>query len=299
MDAVRSREEMDAVQSRNEIGQQTMEDRTKQTKAGVPQNTDNKQRKALFFDIDGTLLGDDLRAPKSAVDALHEARKRGHLVLINSGRTYALARCVLHYVEADGLLCGCGTEIHLGDRCIYQYLLPDTTVDELRKDAAACHVDLVLEGPEGAAFSPDPCRKTRELLGFVREQHGEILYPYEARYAVNKFCLQEKEGSDIGTMLRKYEASFYLIDRGGFYECVPKGHNKGEAILRVLQYVGIPLSEAYAFGDSMNDYDMLKTVPHAVIMGDHAKGLEAVADFTTKRLEEDGIAYAMKTLGII
>ena len=56
----------------------------------VPQqtNTEIMKRKALFFDIDGTLLVDASKElPKSAALALTEARRAGHLVFINSGRT--------------------------------------------------------------------------------------------------------------------------------------------------------------------------------------------------------------------
>ena len=45
--------------------------------------------KALFFDIDGTLLSEKTRqVPESAKEALKEARRRGHLVFINTGRVY-------------------------------------------------------------------------------------------------------------------------------------------------------------------------------------------------------------------
>ena len=45
--------------------------------------------KALFFDIDGTLLSEKTRQiPESAKEALKEARRRGHLVFINTGRVY-------------------------------------------------------------------------------------------------------------------------------------------------------------------------------------------------------------------
>ena len=49
------------------------------------------KRKALFFDIDGTLLVDASKElPKSAAIALTEARRAGHLIFINSGRTRCL-----------------------------------------------------------------------------------------------------------------------------------------------------------------------------------------------------------------
>ena len=48
-------------------------------------------RKALFFDVDGTLFSEVWKTvPKSAVRAVEEARRLGHLAFINSGRVYCL-----------------------------------------------------------------------------------------------------------------------------------------------------------------------------------------------------------------
>lgn len=55
------------------------------------------KRKALFFDIDGTLLSDHKKElPESAARVIAQARRAGHLVFINSGR----ARCLMQEVEA-------------------------------------------------------------------------------------------------------------------------------------------------------------------------------------------------------
>ena len=45
---------------------------------------DIMERKALFFDVDGTLLSEINRTvPESAVRAVSEARRLGHVVFIN------------------------------------------------------------------------------------------------------------------------------------------------------------------------------------------------------------------------
>ena len=76
------------------------------------------KRKALFFDIDGTLLVDASKElPKSAALALTEARRAGHLVFINSGRTRCLMKDVEGKVPVDGYLCGCGTYIEAEKPC--------------------------------------------------------------------------------------------------------------------------------------------------------------------------------------
>lgn len=72
------------------------------------------KRKALFFDIDGTLLVDASKElPKSAAIALTEARRAGHLIFINSGRTRCLMKDVEGKVPVDGYLCGRGN-LHRG-----------------------------------------------------------------------------------------------------------------------------------------------------------------------------------------
>ena len=70
----------------------------------------NNRTKALFFDIDGTLLSEKMRrVPDSAKEALKQAREKGHLVLINTGRVYPHLHEIRSQVDADGFLCGCGT----------------------------------------------------------------------------------------------------------------------------------------------------------------------------------------------
>ena len=93
---------------------------------------------------------------------------------------------------------------------------------------------------------------------------------------------------------------FEIIDRGqGFYECVPRGHSKATAIDLVLKHYGISLQDTYVFGDSSNDLEMFRYATNCILMGQHDSVLEPYATFETRDVEDDGIAYAMKELGII
>ena len=88
------------------------------------------ERKALFFDIDGTLLTDDTKClPESAAEAIKKARQAGHLVFINSGR----ARCLMQEVEEKldvafdeklGYLTSCPTNLGTGLRASVILHLP-------------------------------------------------------------------------------------------------------------------------------------------------------------------------------
>ena len=90
------------------------------------------------------------------------------------------------------------------------------------------------------------------------------------------------------------------IDRGhGLYECVPTGYDKATAMEVILKRYGIAKEDSYAFGDSMNDLAMIRYAGNSIIMEKHAKGLEPYADFITKDVENDGIAWAFEQLHII
>ena len=62
-------------------------------------------RKALFFDVDGTLFSETRRmVPESAKRALRLTREKGNLVFINSGRVFSNLGPIMELVEADGHL---------------------------------------------------------------------------------------------------------------------------------------------------------------------------------------------------
>ena len=65
----------------------------------------------LFFDIDGTIFDDRRMLPPSVLPAMEEARRRGHQLLINTGRTLCNRDRRLDGFPLDGWIMGCGTRI--------------------------------------------------------------------------------------------------------------------------------------------------------------------------------------------
>ena len=59
------------------------------------------------------------------------------------------------------------------------------------------------------------------------------------------------------------------------------------------------IQDTYAFGDSMNDFEMIEAAGCGVVMGGGADVVKEKADFVTKELREDGIYYACRELGLL
>lgn len=262
------------------------------------------RRKALFFDVDGTLLSEITgQVPASASQALAKARRQGHLVFINSGRVICLIGPIKHLVEADGYLCGCGTYIMVDGEVIYFNRIPHERGIQIKGEILRHGFDGILEGAEFCYCQKEPSRIAEvERLRRITAQQG-ILSPYgwdEHSYEYDKCCIFADEHSDREGLFESLKPDIDIIDRGNdFYECVPRGHSKATAIDMVLKRYGIPLEDAYVFGDSSNDLAMFQYAKNAVLMGKHDEALKPYATFITKTVEEDGVAYAMKELGLI
>lgn len=263
-----------------------------------------EKRKALFFDIDGTLLSEINRnVPESAKQAVARAREKGHLVFINSGRTYCLIGPIKHLLKVDGYCCGCGTRIVAGDKVLYSHTIPHERGLEIKRLILKYNLDGILEGTEGCYFQKQPSRIPRlnELRANVARGGSESPYGWEEDcYDFDKFCLMADEKSDISGFSRELGLDFGIINRGGgFYECVPEGFSKATAIEVVLKHYGISREDTYVFGDSTNDLSMFEYAKNCILMGHHDVELEPYATFFTKNVEDDGVAYAMEKLGLI
>ncbi len=260
-------------------------------------------RKALFFDIDGTLFSESLRqVPQSAVLALKKTREKGNLVFINTGRTWCQTQAIRRETESDGLLCGCGTYVRLGEKVLYDRRIPAERTEILRQNIERFGLDVVLEGVDSCYFREQgPFTETMKRIRSVLED-SNACSPFgwaEADGKVSKFCVAAAENSDREAFFETIR-DFDVIDRGGgFYECVPGQHSKASAIRIIMEYFGIGEKDVWVFGDSMNDLSMFRFSRNSVLMGKHDAGLEPYATFTTRTVEEDGIEWALRHLDLI
>lgn len=97
---------------------------------------ENKDRKLVFFDIDGTLVdGPTHQIPQSAVEAIRKLRENGHLAFINTGRTLVSIEPRIREIGFDGLVCGCGTHIYYEGETLFSHSILHENV---RKSYMSC-----------------------------------------------------------------------------------------------------------------------------------------------------------------
>lgn len=271
-------------------------------KGDVRMEQDNRQ-KALFFDIDGTILSEiNHTIPKSAIAAIGEAVRQGHLVFINTGRTFCTIPAEVLEIKFDGFLCGCGTDIVYNGKHLFCRDVPEEEGRPFLELIARCNMDAVLEGRDRIYFQDHKSRfpAVTEIYGASADKI-DVHVGWDDVYPVfSKLIAFGDQDSRDEEFCRESARWFDVVCRGGqFYELVPKGHSKAKVIDYVLEHFGIRRENAWVFGDSGNDLSMFEAVPNAVAMGKHDRVLEPYASYIAATVEEDGLYRAMVKLGLI
>lgn len=261
-------------------------------------------KKAIFFDIDGTIVTEDEYSviPESTKNAIKQARANGHLAFINTGRTVFNLSMELKEIGFDGYLCGCGTYIELGGEVLLRNKLEKEFCCRMARIIKECGAYPVYERSDSVFFDKDAMNhKGVQYIKdiFLKDVENKERTTDDEDFSFDKFVIFTDNKTDTANLFKEIEKYFEIIDRGGgFYENVPIGFSKATAISVVLEKNGIPLENAYAVGDSMNDLPMLKAVPNSIAMGG-AEKIYPYVSFITKPINEDGIEYALRHFGII
>ncbi|MBQ8424187.1 MAG: Cof-type HAD-IIB family hydrolase [Coprobacter sp.] len=257
--------------------------------------------KALFFDIDGTLVS--FRTHEiipSAYDAIALLRSKGVKVFIATGRPLHLIRG-LRDAQFDGYITFNGSYCITADgNEIYCNTIPR---DELQQLIA--HEQQ--HGPYSYAFMTLGKVYTNRITDRVEEVARLLALPVPTEADMHRVAEQEKV---IQINLYTDEADEYpvmetiphcLSSRWSplFTDINLRGDSKQSGIDKVLEYYGIDLADTMAFGDGGNDISMLRHVAIGVAMGNAYDSVKAHADYITDTVDNDGIAKALTHFGLI
>lgn len=262
-------------------------------------------KKALFFDIDGTILTPPpFSIPESTRLALKLARENGHLTFINTGRIFGLVPPEIKAMDFDGFVCGCGTQIYLHDTLLFQSTLPHELCARTAEAMKRFRVPAIyedgerllfdsrspVEAPSAAIFRDLTCMK--DIASFDPDEAGS--------YSFGKFLAQLIPESDRKGFFDFCEEHFTCFCHGhDTYEITQKGCTKATGIAAVLEKLGLSREDSYAFGDSSNDLDMLKYAGTSIAMGNSMAEILPFCTYQTADIDKDGILNALLHFGLI
>lgn len=257
--------------------------------------------KAIFFDIDGTLVSlKSHRASESTCRALVKARQNGVKIFIATGRNLVNEGQVLSLLpEFDGYCAVNGQVCNLFDgTSVYKRVIdPEDVATVLR---------LSREVPFGCNFVEFDRAYTGEVCERAKVFHagmGNTPLPLEnadralthAVYSVTLY-LYENEEYLIKPYLKHSELTRW---HPMIADIVPFGGGKHAGIDAMIAYFGIDLAETMAVGDGGNDVSMIRHAGVGVAMGNASDDIKSVADYVAGNCDEDGIEKLLQHFRVI
>lgn len=258
--------------------------------------------KALFFDIDGTLVSFNThKVAQSTIDGLNIAKERGIKIFISTGRPLSFINN-LEDIEhlIDGYITTNGSYNFMGKSVISMHSIPKeevlTLVDYLNKH----EYPAILVGTDNTAVinhKPIVDRIVIDTLNITN-----IDFSTTAKTVLQQDILQitpfiTQEQQDIIMPQIPHCASERWHPE--FIDTVNKQASKGKALSDIVAYNDLLISETMAFGDGGNDISMLLKAGVGVAMGNANDNVKAMANYVTSSADDDGIYKALKHFEVI
>ena len=254
--------------------------------------------KAVAFDLDDTLLHDDLSVSQYTLNILHSLRKLGIYLIPSSGRAQMSMKPFLDILDCATFYISCnGAEIWDGKshRLIRRELFSEETAKEIARfgNRHSCYSQtydgdkfLFSEYSVWAKKYADTSMLTGEYVGNLEEYiHGPL---YKILMMVDE--------SKIASMLNEAQKQFagkvsVTCSKPYFLEFNPLEATKGIAIRRVSDMLHIDTSDIIAFGDSLNDLSMLQTAGVSVVVSNGRNDVKPYCTAVCGSNNNDGVAH--------
>lgn len=255
-------------------------------------------RKMIFFDIDGTLLDHDKKLPLSTRQAVAELQRLGHEVAIATGRGPFMFKEIREELGIDSYISFNGQYVVRQGEVIVTNPIRPELLEQITEAAAARSNPIVYMSHETMKSNSEFHAYIAESISSLKVNHPELDAGYfrgREIYQCLLFCTIGEE--------EHYKEHFAELDFIRWHQfsmdVLPHGGSKAKGIEQFIRLAGFDPKDVYAFGDGLNDIEMLKYVENSVAMGNAVDAVKEAAKHVTKDVAEDGIRHGLEMVGLL
>lgn len=263
----------------------------------------------LFSDIDGTLIRSDGIISDRVRHLLQEMSKKGHGLILTSGRPLPSMQKVLDYIDIpfphSYIIANNGALIYDCNRkeAIFEATLSFEMIDRLQTIAEEMQFHIQTYTEDSIV-----CRKeTEEVKCYASRIKMPILLSDRLSAALTKqpykmLALSLKGSEALMPLKHRIERDYgdrltLMFSQDGYLEILSKSASKGNALRFLCDHLSIPVSHTFAAGDSENDITMLQAAAFSYAMQNSNETVKSSAVFVTALdHEHDGIAEVLKKI---
>ncbi len=237
----------------------------------------------------------------ATVDAVKKLRKNGFLTFLATGRTkcYIPSGFGEHF---DGYVTTNGAYAEVGGAVVLDDIFPAELLSALVASMDELGIFYAFENQDVCYRKNVYNKPFDDAITLFKIPH-EIFVPITApeHMRANKLFISYETFSAVKELSKRFEGRIQIMHHRSGKSCdLDKyGMNKSVGMKAVCSYLGVESSQVYAFGDGDNDREMLEFAGHGIAMGIHKPSLDSCAEFVTRTVKDEGIAYALKHYGLI
>lgn len=243
------------------------------------------KRKAVFMDIDGTLMERD-GVSQRVIDTIQRARALGHLFFVCTGRSLGhMPELLLTADYLDGYVMGCGMHCVMNGRIVHRervgkeecLAVARYSLDQNRGCLYECENRMLAVNAHLDRFETfDSIDQLAEALEEAPVSKITILGPY-----------REEDAAFLSQW-------FDVYDMGSYSDVVMHGATKATGMQHMLDYLGISREDCIGIGDAINDLPMIQFAGLGVAMGNAPEEVKRAADAVTETCANDGVAVMIE-----
>lgn len=264
--------------------------------------------KALFFDLDGTLLDSTKRIPDSTVEALHMARSKGVKVYLASARSPRLGETLgwtaREFDLFDGGIYSNGGYVETAGQGRYAFIDPRAVRGCVEAVTRTEDIHLSLHSPGHGYTLNFPLTETLKKSWGITEANlrplDESTMAQTAKMLIfRRELVGETEPLPAAlwqelSAVCEGRARCYLTDQGASVQITSLEAGKLAAIRRIQAEMGWGDGDIAVFGDDVNDLEMISAYPVSIAMGNGVEAVKDAARYVTISNDEGGVAHALK-----
>lgn len=267
--------------------------------------------KLLFVDIGGTLLDYSNEVPRSAVDAIRQARAKGHRVYLSSGRSSAEVTSQLWDIGVDGLIGANGGYVESAQVSVFHRRLSGEETRHIVDWLYNRGLEFYLESNNGLyasrgfreAAEPVLARLSDKADVTVDGMYPDMFWDESLdRDDVNKISYIFDSQEDLDAAREAFpnlEHTMWGGASGALFGTIGVSVNKKIGVDRLLKYLNADRANTIAFGDSDEDLSLFEASSYGVAMGEATDSLKAAADLVTDAVKQHGLRNAFIKLELI
>ncbi|KZM53368.1 MAG: Cof-type HAD-IIB family hydrolase [Bacillaceae bacterium] len=257
--------------------------------------------KLLFLDIDGTILTPDDQIQESTKRAVAAVQKQGVEVFLATGRPLHEISHIGKELNVQSFIGYNGAfTVYRGREILKEPMNPDIVQNFVHTAKHHGH-ELVMYTREKNVLSSFDSPAMKNFIQKFHLQKNE-LFSYDIIDQVLGMTILNLADRDVS--LYEKDDLIYLsqVNIEGLAQCydvIREKVNKGKAVKAILNYLGVPKESAIAFGDAMNDKEMLSIVGEGFAMGNADPNLLPYAKHQTTDVTNSGVYHGLKKLGLV